>query len=1424
MPEIIDRRISFNAGEISPWLDPRLDLDKYRMGCRTLQNMRPSIYGGAFGRSGTRYLGTALTPATPVRLIAFTREISTNYLLEFSHLKLRIWDAATLEPVASLSEGPWVTGTAYLAGDVVSEDGQNYQVLEAHTSGTFATDLAAGKLRLYPYQEIVTPYTAAQLDAVQFAQQNDVLFLSHPAHFPRIVTRLGSGLWGLTVLNLEWPATLGPNLSLTTITPLVDIYNAGEPAAWSAGTYAAGTKRKHNGLYYLSAVAANTTTPGSAAAVGKWIEGRWIDAAGTSPPPDYSASIYYTKGTLITFQGLTYVRTALYSGAIKGSSPANDTSSRNLWDTAATPEIDTGAGMVPAGGTIVLKSSAPVWEASHVGTQWIVGHRRDELKISFNANTQAIGYVSAPLYVLGEWTTQITATSTATFEVDILIERSLDLINWEPHYAVQSQTNDVQQLLTGNEETPVFLRLKLQNKTGSVPASLVASLTAGNPLHAGIVEILTVVSATQITAVVKTPLYRYLPTTAWEEPAWTSSFGYPRAVTLHENRLFYGGNARKPTTVWGSAIDAYGDFRVAAQEDRSVSYTLASDESSAIEWLVSQDMLVIGTSSGEWVMGARPGDEVPKLRRNTSFGSAPIQARAIADALVFVQRSRRKVREFAWSFERDGYQANDLIMLSEHLGDAEFRQIAIQRNPESVVWVVTSRGDLLSLTYERGQNVAGWARHVTDGEVESAAVVSGTGEDDHLWLVVKRSIDGSTVRYIERIEPDQVRAIKDGERDGLVFSDCAVDMLAEAGPTGDVDVTGVKNGSGVALYVPKLLYQGETLSRPHYLADGGTYALAAELPKASATLDPAGANNQIFVEAVAGGAAGNAITVEIEAASGGSTVVATVGNAITVTPNDETTFVERESVREWRAVASSADGTKLVAAVSGGRIYTSSDSGLTWTARATDREWRAVASSADGTKLVAAVYGGRIYTSGDGGLTWTARATDREWRAVASSADGTKLVAVASGVTGVAGTDQIWKSDDTGATWQICGPAAASWQAVACSSDGNTIVAGYAPTALVFISYNRGATWSESGFSAGVPLDLALTNDASLMVSVSNSGFRRSTNQGASWTRTLTSWIQSVAMSADGNVIYAGGADLHKSTDGGLTWTTIIDLDDSAYFQVACSGDGKTCVAAKLSDTLRVAKPVPSAAEVIDAINADASASALVVASHAPGSSGTGTVAAVTATNLTGGSDTPRWRLTASGFTWLAASTETYPWDIDAGDWSAVAPATGTPAILPATATVGGLEHLEGKTVSILADGMVHRPLVVEDGEITLDRPAVRAVVGLGYEMLLEPTYFETMDPQTTSKQGKKRLRNVTLQFWQSLGCQASEDGGANWRPVPFADPLAPPQVVTPLFTGIKEMTLNSGTQREISILLKQDQPLPLNVMSLGSRYNVDMT
>jgi hypothetical protein len=694
--------------------------------------------------------------------------------------------------------------------------------------------------------------------------------------------------------------------------------------------------------------------------------------------------------------------------------------------------------------------------------------------------------------------------------------------------------------------------------------------------------------------------------------------GYPRAVTLHNGRLWFGGTEHRPTSVWGSTVDAYWDFRLGAEDDRALSYTLATDESSRVEWMVSQDLLVIGTSNSEWVLGQRPGDDEIRLRRNTSFGSAAVQARAISDSVVFIQKSRRKLREFAWSFERDGYLANDLSMLAEHLGDAGMRQIAIQRNPEAVVWIITTRGDLLALTYERAQNVAGWARMTTAGTFESIAILPGDGEEDVIWLCVAREIDGSTVRYIERVAPDQLRALKDGEVADLTFSDCAIVVEPAGSGTGDVVVSGISED------VPTLEYDGDVLTRPSYSADGGNYSLTAELPKASATLGAGQA--AILFEAVTGGAAGNDISVRIApATSGTSTAIGVIGNAITVTPGEKASMV----------------------------------------------------------------------VSGD----------------------------LTPGVTGVL----IYKDDPIyGDIW---------------TSDGLNYNAArsYAWTVLRI----AGPVWSVESYNA----------DGSFRFKTFQSGFIPPT------------WPDETTYNDNG-----GGAPI-------------------------------------------ITQGYPLANSIITAVNADEFASALVTAS----STGTGMVAAVPATPLTDGSATPRWRLTAAGSVWLAASTETYPWNILPAAWNG-----GPPTITPAESTIDGLDHLEGEEVVILADGSVHRPLTVTGGEVTLDYSVTKAVVGIPYTAVIEPTWLESPDVAGFSKAGKKRIHRIITEMWKTAGTEISVDNGATWKPMETRTLADLMDANRTLITGLREEFVGGSTARQISCILRSKDPLPMLLQSLHIRYQID--
>jgi hypothetical protein len=250
-------------------------------------------------------------------------------------------------------------------------------------------------------------------------------------------------------------------------------------------------------------------------------------------------------------------------------------------------------------------------------------------------------------------------------------------------------------------------------------------------------------------------------------------------------------------------------------------------------------------------------------------------------------------------------------------------------------------------------------------------------------------------------------------------------------------------------------------------------------------------------------------------------------------------------------------------------------------------------------------------------------------------------------------------------------------------------------------------------------------------------------------------------------------------------------------------------------NTLTGGKDISNAAQLAAAVNA---AGTIVTAS----ATGTGAVDAVAATPLTGGSDTPRWRLTAAGSVWFGNSTETYPWDILPGDWAAVSPATGTPTITPAESTISGLDHLEGEEVVILADGSVHRPVTVSGGAITLDYPVTKAVVGIPYTALLEPTWLESPDVAGFSKAGKKRIHRIITELWKTAGVELSVDNGATWKPMETRAVSDLMDSNRTLITGLREEFVRGSTSRQISCILRSADPLPMLLQSLHIRYQID--
>lgn len=410
------------------------------------------------------------------------------------------------------------------------------------------------------------------------------------------------------------------------------------------------------------------------------------------------------------------------------------------------------------GGVIALDSSAALFAAGHVGAHFQISHERtaDQFEVTLTATSGNNGQFTAGLIVQGAWSFATSGTWSGTF----VIQRSTNNGgSWQTIRQFSATAND-NYSAAGTEPGQVLLRLGWTHvATGS--SNPRASLEASGAFIRGLVKILGVTSFTHAVAEVVEPV-RGGTTSYWREGAWSGVNGYPRTVAAHEQRIIYGGNALRPSTLWGSATDDYERFEPGVEDDDSWTHALASDQQNSIQWLISQKSLLIGTSGDEWVMSSG-GDETTitpsnvRARRHSGNGSDFLKARVINDAVLFVQRGGKKLRDMTFSFEADGYTTSDLTLLSEHIAGEGIIDTAYQAQPISTLWCVTRGGTLIGLTYDRAQQLVGWHRHVTgdatDG-FESVTVRTTAGEADQVWVSVRRRINGSDRRHIERICSD----------------------------------------------------------------------------------------------------------------------------------------------------------------------------------------------------------------------------------------------------------------------------------------------------------------------------------------------------------------------------------------------------------------------------------------------------------------------------------------------------------------------------------------------------------------------------------------------------------------------------------------------------------------------------------------------
>lgn len=287
-------------------------------------------------------------------------------------------------------------------------------------------------------------------------------------------------------------------------------------------------------------------------------------------------------------------------------------------------------------------------------------------------------------------------------------------------------------------------------------------------------EITAVASSTSCTVKVVSDFGGTTDTAVWQLPAWTDDTGWPSTITIFEQRVFFGRTNSKPQGFWGTVSGDFYKFTPTendgqVKDDNALILELGGPRVSLISWITGAQNLVFGTGGGLYrtntTNSAPLSAETARVLYDNGTQCSSLQPVQIGTIMLFLQRQRKKIFSVQYDFAADALVDDNIAQFSEHLINSPVKDMVLQREPNNLLWVILDDGSLRSCTYVPTQSVVAWHRHKIGGSfrggpsrVESVASISGYNEDN-LWMVVRRTIDGDERRYIERIveddEPEQ---------------------------------------------------------------------------------------------------------------------------------------------------------------------------------------------------------------------------------------------------------------------------------------------------------------------------------------------------------------------------------------------------------------------------------------------------------------------------------------------------------------------------------------------------------------------------------------------------------------------------------------------------------------------------------------------
>ena len=608
--------------------------------------------------------------------------------------------------------------------------------------------------------DIVTPYAEADLFQLQVKQSADVMWIVHPSYAPRKLSRVSATDFTLSEIVFE----SGPFIRRNDIEEEDDVTIA------------------------ITGYTVATVTDGIAGAGVFTItmDNATLATAAVLLLPE-NKTFYITSATADTIDGAYTVDTLRATTAVGTTLTVYPT------EAVDSDPADNGQIMFD-GGTVTLTASSPTFvtgDSGHTDALFKLTHKRE--KTITKGSGTAVGIIGEAIDVKGTWTFNTTGHWAQTVE----IQRMEDGTNWETFRTYVStiiggigsrnvQKSDVE------EVNGVQYRMYV-SAVDATAGTCTADFTVDASTQDSIFKITATASTTSATATAIIASPEHTATKRWAEGSWSEVRGYPSAITFFEERSVYGFSTKDPQDIWLSYTGRYEDFDAGVND--ADSFTLTLPTANRGRWLGSLGTLAAGTSGDEWRVKA-PLDEAltPKnwdMKQQTAHGSADIQAMAVNEAVLFVDYVARKVREFTFNDPKQKYVSPDLTSLAEDITSGGITSLAVQKNPDSIIWFTIKNSPyLISMTYEREQNVVAWSNHPLGGGgiAESVCVTPGTTEDI-VTLTAKFTINSSTKRFILDMQPRDFGSVTDPTN--CFFVDAGI-----IDTEGDVTITGLGHLEG----------------------------------------------------------------------------------------------------------------------------------------------------------------------------------------------------------------------------------------------------------------------------------------------------------------------------------------------------------------------------------------------------------------------------------------------------------------------------------------------------------------------------------------------------------------------------------------------------------------------------------------------------